>query len=94
MATHNEYVDDPRVREAALTIPVYGQLPFVPERASGCDIFTRMAGVSWISMAGMPLPRSVTAIRDSCRPSTSKAASSCSRAMPSRSMSAPMRPSS
>ena len=32
---------DPRVREAAVTIPVYGQLPFVPERASGCDIFTR-----------------------------------------------------
>jgi acetylornithine/succinyldiaminopimelate/putrescine aminotransferase len=31
---------DPRVREANVTIPVYGQLPFVPERASGCDIFT------------------------------------------------------
>jgi acetylornithine/N-succinyldiaminopimelate aminotransferase len=32
---------DARVREAATTIPVYGQLPFVPERASGCDIFTK-----------------------------------------------------
>lgn len=32
---------DPRVREARVTIPVYGQLPFVPERASGCDIFTK-----------------------------------------------------
>ena len=32
---------DPRVREAQFTIPVYGQLPFVPERASGCDIFTK-----------------------------------------------------
>ena len=31
---------DPRVREADLTVPVYGQLPFVPERASGCDLFT------------------------------------------------------
>jgi acetylornithine/N-succinyldiaminopimelate aminotransferase len=31
---------DPRVREAAAMIPVYGQLPFVPERASGCDIVT------------------------------------------------------
>ena len=41
MATINEHRQDPRVREAALTIPVYGQLPFVPERASGCDIFTR-----------------------------------------------------
>ena len=33
-------IPDPRVREAAATIPVYGQLPFVPERASGCDIIT------------------------------------------------------
>ena len=31
---------DPRVREAASTLPVYGQLPFVPERATGCDIIT------------------------------------------------------
>jgi acetylornithine/succinyldiaminopimelate/putrescine aminotransferase len=31
---------DPRVREAAVLIPVYGQLAFVPERASGCDIIT------------------------------------------------------
>jgi acetylornithine/succinyldiaminopimelate/putrescine aminotransferase len=31
---------DPRVREAAATIPVYGQLSFVPDRASGCDIVT------------------------------------------------------
>ena len=34
-------LSDPRVREAQYTIPVYGQLPFVPERASGCDIFTK-----------------------------------------------------
>lgn len=31
---------DPRAREAAATIPVYGQMSFVPERASGCDIVT------------------------------------------------------
>jgi len=31
---------DPRTREAAAMIPVYGQLPFVPERASGCEIVT------------------------------------------------------
>lgn len=31
---------DPRQREANVTLPVYGQLPFVPERAAGCDIFT------------------------------------------------------
>ncbi len=36
-----EAMSDPRVREAQFTIPVYGQLPFVPERASGCDIFTK-----------------------------------------------------
>ena len=31
---------DPRTREAAATIPVYAQLPFVPTRAAGCDIVT------------------------------------------------------
>ncbi len=31
---------DPRPREAAATLPVYGQLPFVPESATGCDIIT------------------------------------------------------
>lgn len=40
MATAGIAVNDPRPREAATTLPVYGQLPFVPERAAGCDIFT------------------------------------------------------
>ena len=31
---------DPRRREASTTLPVYGQLPFVPQRATGCDIIT------------------------------------------------------
>jgi len=31
---------DPRMREAESMLPVYGQLPFVPERAVGCDIIT------------------------------------------------------
>lgn len=31
---------DPRSREARTTLPVYGQLPFVPERAAGCDLIT------------------------------------------------------
>ena len=31
---------DPRPREAATTLPVYGQLPFVPESATGCNIIT------------------------------------------------------
>ena len=43
MTTINDQnvLSDPRIRELNVTIPVYGQLPFVPERASGCDIFTR-----------------------------------------------------
>lgn len=31
---------DPRIREAATTLPVYGQLPFVPHSATGCDLIT------------------------------------------------------
>jgi acetylornithine/succinyldiaminopimelate/putrescine aminotransferase len=31
---------DARAREAATMLPVYGQLPFVPKRATGCDIIT------------------------------------------------------
>ena len=31
---------DPRIREAAVTLQVYGQLPFVPTAASGCDLLT------------------------------------------------------
>jgi len=31
---------DSRSREAAVMLPVYGQLPFVPERAVGCEIIT------------------------------------------------------
>ncbi len=38
--TNNLPADDPRPREAATTLPVYGQLPFVPESAAGCDIIT------------------------------------------------------
>lgn len=31
---------DPRAREAAATIPVYGQMSFVPDHAEGCEIVT------------------------------------------------------
>ncbi len=71
MATVNASVDDPRVREAALTIPVYGQLPFVPERASGCDIFTRdgrrildLYGGHAVAALGYGHPRLVEAIQE------------------------------
>mgnify|MGYP001812538956 FL=1 len=63
--------DDPRAREAALTIPVYGQLPFVPERASGCDIFTRdgrrildLYGGHAVAALGYGHPRLVAAIQE------------------------------
>lgn len=71
MASVNEQGDDPRAREAALTIPVYGQLPFVPERASGCDIFTRdgrrildLYGGHAVAALGYGHPRLVQAIHE------------------------------
>lgn len=39
-AAINLAASDPRLREAATMLPVYGQLPFVPERAAGCDLIT------------------------------------------------------
>ena len=71
MATIEEEMMDPRIREAALTIPVYGQLPFVPERASGCDIFTRdgrrildLYGGHAVAALGYGHPRLVQAIQE------------------------------
>ncbi len=73
MPTVNEQLTmaDPRVREANVTIPVYGQLPFVPERASGCDIFTRdgrrildLYGGHAVAALGYGHPRLVAAIQE------------------------------
>ena len=71
MATAEDDILDPRIREAALTIPVYGQLPFVPERASGCDIFTRdgrrildLYGGHAVAALGYGHPRLVAAIQE------------------------------
>lgn len=73
MTTINEQIAmaDPRVREANVTIPVYGQLPFVPERASGCDIFTRdgrrildLYGGHAVAALGYGHPRLVEAIQE------------------------------
>ena len=71
MAAADEGQVDPRDREAALTIPVYGQLPFVPERASGCDIFTRdgrrildLYGGHAVAALGYGHPRLVRAIQE------------------------------
>jgi acetylornithine/succinyldiaminopimelate/putrescine aminotransferase len=71
MTTISEQIQDPRIREASLTIPVYGQLPFVPERASGCDIFTRdgrrildLYGGHAVAALGYGHPRLVAAIQE------------------------------
>ena len=71
MDTVRQLTDDPRLREASLTIPVYGQLPFVPERASGCDIFTRdgrrildLYGGHAVAALGYGHPRLVAAIQE------------------------------
>ena len=65
---------DPRVREANVTIPVYGQLPFVPERASGCDIFTSdgrrildLYGGHAVAALGYGHPHLVKAIQEQSR---------------------------
>ncbi len=73
MATPNAQaiMADPRVREANVTIPVYGQLPFVPESASGCDIFTKdgrrildLYGGHAVAALGYGHPRLVRAIQE------------------------------
>ena len=65
---------DPRIREANVTIPVYGQLPFVPERASGCDIFTHdgrrildLYGGHAVAALGYGHPRLVEAVNRQCK---------------------------
>lgn len=40
MDIENPVMREVQAREAAATIPVYGQLPFLPERAAGCDLIT------------------------------------------------------
>jgi len=62
---------DARARELAVTIPVYGQLPFVPVRASGCDIFTEdgrrildLYGGHAVAALGYGHPALVAAIRE------------------------------
>ena len=73
MSTPNDRSEasDPRIREANVTIPVYEQLPFVPERASGCDIFTKdgrrildLYGGHAVAALGYGHPRLVKAISE------------------------------
>ena len=62
--------NDPRAREAVTTIPVYGQLPFVPARTSGCDIITDdgrrildLYGGHAVAALGYGHPKLIEAIR-------------------------------
>lgn len=62
---------DPRPREAATMLAVYGQLPFVPERAAGCDIITSdgrrildLYGGHAVAALGYGHPRLVDAISE------------------------------
>lgn len=65
---------DAQAREAATTLPVYGQLPFVPEWASGCDIITEdgrrildLYGGHAVAALGYAHPRLVNAISEQSR---------------------------
>lgn len=62
---------DLQVREAAATIPVYGQLPFVPSSAAGCNIVTidgrrilDLYGGHAVAALGYGHPRLVRAIQE------------------------------
>jgi acetylornithine/N-succinyldiaminopimelate aminotransferase len=62
---------DPRAREAAATIPVYGQLPFVPQAAAGCEIVAGdgrrildLYGGHAVAALGYGHPRLVDAVRE------------------------------
>ncbi|MBT8086861.1 MAG: aminotransferase class III-fold pyridoxal phosphate-dependent enzyme [Gammaproteobacteria bacterium] len=61
---------DAQAREADVTLPVYGQLPFVPERAEGCDIITAdgrrildLYGGHAVAALGYGHPRLIQAIQ-------------------------------
>jgi len=69
--TAQSELPDPRVREAAATIPVYRQSQFVPTRGSGCDIITTdgrrildLYGGHAVAALGYGHPRLTEAIRD------------------------------
>jgi acetylornithine/succinyldiaminopimelate/putrescine aminotransferase len=64
---------DPRPREAATTLAVYGQLPFVPERATGCDIVTTdgrhildLYGGHAVAALGYGHPALIDAVNQQC----------------------------
>ncbi len=72
MSAHShQHAADALTREANVTLPVYGQLPFVPETASGCHIVTGdgrrildLYGGHAVAALGYGHPRLTRAIRD------------------------------
>lgn len=71
MAASTGTAVDARQREKAATIPVYSQLPFVAERASGCDIVSTdgrrildLYGGHAVAALGYGHPRLMQAIQD------------------------------
>ena len=68
---HQYAASDPRAREAQTMLPVYGQLPFVPVRATGCDIITNdgrrildLYGGHAVAALGYGHPRLVAAVSE------------------------------
>ncbi|MDG2107115.1 MAG: aminotransferase class III-fold pyridoxal phosphate-dependent enzyme [Woeseiaceae bacterium] len=73
MSNDQTIISDPRIRESNTMIPVYGQLPFVPESASGCDIFTKdgrrildLYGGHAVAALGYGHPKQLKAITEQC----------------------------
>ena len=65
---------DPRTREAAVMLQVYGQLPFIPTQAAGCDLVTTSGqrildfwGGHAVAVLGHGHPRLVQAICEQTR---------------------------
>lgn len=74
MNTANSASEDPRAREAAVMLQVYGQLPFVPAQATGCDLVTTSGqrildfwGGHAVAALGHGHPRLVQAICEQAR---------------------------
>jgi len=70
VANNSTPFSDPRPREDATTVAVYGHLPFVPVRAAGCDIVTDdgrfildLYGGHAVAALGYNHPRLTTAIQ-------------------------------
>lgn len=71
MNPYEQQQADARSRESQSLVPVYGQLPFIPQRAAGCDIITTsgrhildLYGGHAVAALGYAHPRLVQAISE------------------------------